>query len=94
MIQSFKCKETEKIFNGLFSQKFPADIQTRSFNKLAAIHASITLDDLKTPPSNNLEQLKGDRIGQYSIRINNKYRVCFTWNERIADNVEIVDYHG
>ena len=93
MIQSFKCKETAKIFKGLISRKFQADIQTRAFNKLAAIHASITLDDLKTPPSNNLEQLMGDRDGQYSIRINNKYRICFTWKEGVADNVEILDYH-
>ena len=93
MIQSFKCKETAKIFQGLISRKFPANIQTRAFNKLAAIHVSITLEDLKIPPSNNLEQLKGDRTGQYSIRINNKYRICFTWKNSLADKVEIVDYH-
>ena len=93
MIQSFKCKETNKIFRGLFSRKFPSDIQTRAFNKLAAIHVSLTLDDLKSPPSNHLEQLKGDRTGQYSIRINSKYRICFTWNEGNANEVEIVDYH-
>jgi proteic killer suppression protein len=69
MIKSFKCKETEKIFQGQISRKFPADIQTRSFNKLAAIHASNTLEDLKSPPSNHMEPLKGDRFGQYSIRI-------------------------
>ena len=93
MIQSFKCKETEKIFQGFISRKFPSIIQARAFNKLAAIHASIRLDDLKSPPSNHLEQLKGDRTGQYSIRINNKYRICFKWNERNADEVEITDYH-
>jgi len=93
MIQSFKCKETEKIFNGFVSRKFPVNIQTRAFKKLAAIHASLTLEDLRTPPSNHLEQLKGDRIGQNSIRINNKYRICFIWNEGFADDVEIVDYH-
>ena len=93
MIQSFNCKETAKIFDGLISRKFPIDIQTRAFNKLAAIHASTTLEDLQTPPSNHLEQLKGDRLGQYSIRINNKYRICFTWNDSVADKVEIVDYH-
>jgi proteic killer suppression protein len=94
MIQSFKCKETEKIFHGLFSRKFPSDIQIRAFNKLAAIHVSLTLNDLKSPPSNHLEQLKGGRTGQYSIRINDRYRICFTWNERNAEDVEIVDYHG
>jgi len=93
MIQSFKCKETDKIFHGVFSRKFPSDIQTRAFNKLAAIHVSLTLDDLKSPPSNHLEQLKGDRASQHSIRINSKYRICFTWNEGNANEVEIVDYH-
>ena len=93
MIQSFNCEETEKIFRGLFSRKFPADIQIRAFNKLAAIHISHTLNDLKSPPSNHLEQLKGDREGQYSIRINNKYRICFLWNDGNADKVEIADYH-
>jgi proteic killer suppression protein len=94
MIQSFKCKETEKIFQGLISRKLPADILTRSFNKLAAIHVSTTLDDLRSPPSNHLERLEGDRTGQYSIRINNRYRICFKWNDGLADEVEIVDYHS
>jgi len=93
MIQSFRCKETAKIFHGLISRKFPSDIQTRAFNKLAAIHASFSLDDLKSPPSNHLEQLKGNRIGQYSIRINDKYRICFKWKGSNADEVEIIDYH-
>lgn len=93
MIQSFKCKETEKIYKGFISRKFSVDIQIRAFNKLAAIQASLTLDDLRSPPSNHLEQLKGDRKNQYSIRINSKYRICFTWKESNADNVEIVDYH-
>jgi len=93
MINSFNCKETEKIFKGQISRKFPASLQTRSFNKLAAIHVSKTLEDLKSPPSNHLEQLKGDRLGQYSIRINEKYRICFKWKDGIADEVEIVDYH-
>jgi len=93
MINSFKCKETEKIFQGQISRKFPADIHKRSFNKLAAIHVSKTLEDLKVPPSNQLEPLKGDRFGQYSIRINDKYRICFEWKDGIADEVEIVDYH-
>jgi proteic killer suppression protein len=93
MIQTFKCEETEKIFRGLVSRKFPMDIQVRAFNKLAAIHASLTLNDLKSPPSNHLEQLKGDRTGQYSIRINDKYRICFVWHDSNAGKVEIVDYH-
>ena len=93
MIQSFKCRETEKIFQGLFSRKFPTDIQVRAFNKLAAIHVSLSLDDLKSPPSNHLEQLKGSRSKQHSIRINDKYRICFIWSGSNAEEVEIVDYH-
>jgi len=93
MIQSFKCKETEKVFNGIFSKKFPIDLQSRAFNKLAAIHVSLTLEDLRSPPSNHLEQLKGNRKDQYSIRINSKYRICFKWNEGFAEKVEITDYH-
>jgi proteic killer suppression protein len=93
MIQSFCCKETEKIFRGVFSRRFPAGIQTRAFNKLAALHAAHNFADLKSPPSNHLEELKGDRAGQYSIRINDKYRICFQWNDNNAENVEIVDYH-
>ena len=81
------------IFQGLVSRKFPSDIQNRAFNKLASIHASLSLSDLKSPPSNHLEQLKGDRTGQYSIRINDKYRICFKWNKSNAKEVEIVDYH-
>ena len=94
MILSFRCRETAKIFDGQVSRKFPQDIQTRAFNKLAAIHASLNLDDLKFPPSNHLEQLKGNRSGQYSIRINDKYRICFIWNESNAEDVEILDYHS
>ena len=94
MIQSFKCSETEKIFQGRVSRKLPADIQVRAFNKLAAIHASLSLNDLKSPPANHLELLKGKRAGQHSIRINDKYRICFVWNESNADEVEIVDYHS
>ena len=93
MIQSFKCKETAKIFQGLISRKFPVDIQTRTFNKLNAIHASNALQDLKIPPSNHLEKLSGDREGQHSIRINSKYRICFKWQGSSASDVEIMDYH-
>jgi proteic killer suppression protein len=93
MIKSFGCKETRKIFAGVFSRKFPADIQTRAFNKLAALHAALELTDLRAPPSNHLEELKGDRVGQYSIRINDKYRICFYWSDNNAENVEMVDYH-
>ena len=93
MIKSFACKETEKIWLGFYSKKFPADLQARAWAKLNLIHSSLLLSDLKNPPSNNLEALKGDRNGQYSIRINSKWRVCFLWSNQAAYGVEIVDYH-
>ena len=93
MIGSFKCKETEKIWNGRYSRKFSTDIQDRALRKLRQIDASQTLDDLKNPPGNNLEALKGNRKGQMSIRINDQWRICFKWEEPEAHNIEIVDYH-
>lgn len=93
MIKSFNCRETDKIFNGERSRKFPADIQKRAFQKLAMLDAAEHIDDLRIPPSNMLETLSGDRKGQWSIRINHKYRICFVWNENEANNVEIVEYH-
>ena len=93
MIKSFKCKETEKIWNGLKSRSFPGDIQDRALRKLRQLDASQTLDDLKNPPGNRLEPLQGDRIGQMSIRINNQWRICFVWEGVEAYDVEIVDYH-
>ena len=94
MIKSFKCKETEKVFNGKFSKKLPNEIQYRAFKKLHAIDVSEDINDLTVPPSNHLEFLTGDRKGQYSIRINDQYRICFDWVEDNALNVEITDYHG
>ena len=94
MIKSFACKETAKIWEGLASRKFPRDMQDRALRKLRQLDASQTLDDLKNPPGNHLEALKGDRAGQMSIRINQKWRLCFEWRESgEAHNVEIVDYH-
>ena len=93
MIQSFKCKETAKIFETGSSRRFPASIQKSAIIRLAMLNRSGKLSDLKIPPSNHLEKLSGDREGQYSIRINEKYRVCFTWHEINAYDVEIVDYH-
>mgnify|MGYP002520728429 CR=1 FL=1 len=93
MIKSFKCKETEKIFKGRFSKKFPPEIQTRALIKLHMVDAAKFVVDLRVPPANFLEQLQGDRLGQYSIRINQQYRVCFIWEDNNAFNVEIVDYH-
>jgi len=93
MIQSFKCKDTAKIFEIGFSRKFPSSIIKSAITRLAMLNRSGKLDDLKIPPSNHLEKLFGDREGQYSIRINNKYRVCFRWHENNSYDVEIVDYH-
>lgn len=93
MIQFFKCRETKKIWNRKFSKKFPPDIQPRARRKLIAIDISESLDDLKSPPSNHWETMLGNRRGQYSIRINNQWRICFTWKDSNAYDVEIVDYH-
>lgn len=93
MIQSFNCKETEKIWNGEYSRKFPQDIQSRAIRKLRQLDAAINLDDLRVPPSNHLENLKGDRKGQMSIRINKQWRICFVWINEKAMSVEIIDYH-
>lgn len=93
MIDSFKCKETKKIWERKFSKKFPPDTQSRARRKLIAISISESINDLKIPPSNYLEALKNDRKGQYSIRINDQWCICFEWSDGIAFNVEIVDYH-
>lgn len=93
MIKTFRCSETERIFNRQFTRKFPQNIQKRAFMKLNAIDAAVKLDDLRLPPSNRLEALKGDRKGQHSIRINDQWRICFLWQAGHAAQVEIVDYH-
>jgi len=93
MIQSFKCKETAKIFDTGYSGKFPNTIIKSAIIRLAMLNRSGKLEDLKIPPSNHLEKLSGDRNGQFSIRINNKYRICFKWEINNAYDVEIVDYH-
>lgn len=93
MIESFRCKETKKIWRRKFSKKFPPIIQSRGRRKLIAIDISKSLNDLKVPPSNHLEALADDRTGQHSIRINDQWRVCFVWKNGNAFSVEIVDYH-
>ena len=93
MIRSFRCKETEKLFRGQFSTKLPQDIQRTAAMKLHMLHAATLLVTLRVPPSNHLEALAGDRQGQYSIRINKQWRVCFVWTETGPKDVEIVDYH-
>jgi len=93
MIKSFKCKETELIFNGQFSKKLPQNIQRLAERKLIMIHRSADLNDLRVPPANRLETLTGKRKGQYSIRINDQWRICFKWLKDGVYSVEIVDYH-
>ncbi len=92
MIKSYKCLETKKIYDGERSLKIPQDIQEVARRKLRMLEYAVELNDLKIPPANRLEKLKGDRKGQYSIRINQQWRICFIWNTN-AYNVEIVDYH-
>jgi len=93
MIKSFRCKETEKIFRRSFSRKLPQTIQKTAYRKLALLHSAKELRDLLLPPANGLEMLHGDREGQYSIRINDQWRICFAWQDNDAYDVEIVDYH-
>jgi proteic killer suppression protein len=93
MIKSFRDKETEKLFARQSSRRFSANLHKAAWSKLAILDAAERLDDLRVPPGNRLEKLAGDRVGQYSIRINNQYRVCFEWREGDAYEVEITDYH-
>ncbi|MDP2157477.1 MAG: type II toxin-antitoxin system RelE/ParE family toxin [Nitrospirota bacterium] len=93
MIKSFKGKETEKLFQGRFSSKLPQTIQRSAAIKLEVLNAATVLETLRIPPSNYLEELKGDRKGQHSIRINKQWRICFIWKGSDAFDVEIVDYH-
>ena len=93
MIRSFKCRETEKIFNRYKSTKLPSEIQRAALRKLRMLNRSETLNDLKVPPGNRLEKLHGNREGQMSIRINERWRICFKWEDRDCYDVEIVDYH-
>lgn len=93
MIKNFKCKETEKIWKREYSSRFSKDIQGKARRKLVMLEAASTLTDLRVPPSNRLEKLKGDRKDQYSIRINSQWRICFYFTDGEASEVEIVDYH-
>jgi len=93
MIVSFNSKEAERIWKGEFSQKLPSDIQNIIRRKLRMINNSHTINDLRIPPSNHLEQLKGERKGQFSIRINDQWRICFEWRDGNAYGIEIIDYH-
>ena len=92
MIRSFKCADTEKLSNGIRVKRF-VNIETVARRKLRQLEIADHLDDLRVPPGNRLEALRGNRSGQFSIRINDQWRVCFRWNDSGADDVEIVDYH-
>jgi proteic killer suppression protein len=94
MIESFASEETENVFRGQVSRKLPKDVQRTARRKLLYLDDAEDLQDLLAPPGNRLEKLKGDRAGQYSIRINDQWRICFDWIGNKARNVEIVDYHG
>lgn len=93
MIKSFKDKNTAALFLGLPVRAVPASLRKGAKAKLDLLHVAGTLEDLRIPPGNQLESLRGDRKGQHSIRINRQWRICFTWHTGAAWDVEIVDYH-
>ena len=93
MIASFADKDTESLARGKRVRRFVA-FERVAMRKIRQLQAASTLEDLRVPPGNRLESPKGDRLGQFSIRVNDQFRVCFTWNEGYAENVEIVDYHA
>ena len=92
MIQSFRCKETDALFNQRSTRRFQS-IERVARRKLEWLNAATSLLDLRTPPGNRLEALRGNRRGQHSIRVNDQWRICFVWKDGHAHNVEIVDYH-
>jgi proteic killer suppression protein len=93
VLKSFRDAETEKVFARQVSRKLPGDIQQTALRKLRMLNNAASLSDLRVPPANRLEKLSGERAGQYSIRINDQWRVCFRWVDGNAYDVEIVDYH-
>ena len=92
MIHNFKCKNTEKLFHDLDVKRFRS-ISRNARIKLEVLYAAVSIVSLRVPPVNRLEALSGDRLGQFSIRINNRWRICFSWHDGAAGDVEIVDYH-
>lgn len=93
MIRSFGNKDTERIWHGQYVKRINRSVQRAVLRKLELIHAAKNLADLRIPPGNRLERLVGDRLGQYSIRVNAQWRLCFIWREGGVENVELVDYH-
>lgn len=93
MIRSYRDAKTEAVAKGKAPKGFPADLVRTAVRKIAYLEQATSLNDLRAPPGNRLEALKGDRKGQHSIRINDQWRICFVWTDAGADQVEIVDYH-
>jgi toxin HigB-1 len=93
VIRSFADKETQRLFRGRKSKAVPTELRERALSKLLVLNAATNVEDLRAPPGNRLEKLRGDREGQWSIRVNRQYRVCFSWIGADAHDVEIVDYH-
>ena len=93
MIRSFRDKDTEAIWQRRYVKKLSPELSRRTYNKLVLINAAESINDLRVPPGNRLEKLSGNRAGQYSVRVNDQWRLCFTWTASGAGNVELVDYH-
>lgn len=93
MIRSFRDSETERVYRGLRARRLPAEIQRPALKKLLMLDAAMTVEDLRVPPGNRVEALTGTRRGEYSIRINQQWRICFRWDDGGPSDVEIVDYH-
>lgn len=93
MIKSFHDKDTERLFQRQFLRHFPSELHRLAWRKLVQLDAAERLDDLRIPPANRLERLAGDRAGQHSIRIDDRWRICFRWHDGDAYNVEVTDYH-
>jgi len=93
MIESFADSDTKQVFDREYSSEFPEDIQDRAYKKLLMIHSALNINDLRTPPGNQLEKLSGNRESQHSVRINDQSRICFQWKDGDAYYVETVDYH-
>lgn len=93
MIRSFSGKSTERIWNEQYVKNVDRSVQRSALRKLELLHAAKDVEDLRVPPGNRLERLKGDRRGQYSIRVNDQWRICFVWRQGAAEDVELIDYH-
>lgn len=93
MIKSFADRDTERLFSRQPVRRLPSDLHRVMLRKLVVVHSASVLEDLRVPPGNQLEKLRGKRAGQYSIRVNDQWRVCFRWSDGNAHDVEIVDYH-